>query len=240
MSIRDSPTTSASRSMRRLYRIRRRGGTTRRVRLMDVLPLDPASDSPPYEQLRVQIASRAASGELPAGTRLPTVRALAAELGLATNTVAQGLPRPRGGRRAGRRGPPRHLRGRCRSRGRLRRGRRRRRGVRRDRPPPRPRPSPRPTPSSTAPGASRRRCAPPPRPVGADVRHHHARVGADVRQDVIAGSREDRRPRARGLARRHETAAGSSSCRIATPASSGTCGPTHRVPRGGGLKCVRR
>jgi DNA-binding transcriptional regulator YhcF (GntR family) len=56
---------------------------------MDVLPPDPASDSPPYEQLRVQIASRAASGELPAGTRLPTVRALAAELGLATNTVAK-------------------------------------------------------------------------------------------------------------------------------------------------------
>ena len=56
---------------------------------MDVLPLDPSSDRPPYEQLRVQIASRAASGELAPGTRLPTVRALAAELGLATNTVAK-------------------------------------------------------------------------------------------------------------------------------------------------------
>lgn len=56
---------------------------------MDVHPLDPSSDRPPYEQLRVQIASRAASGDLPPGTRLPTVRALALEIGLATNTVAK-------------------------------------------------------------------------------------------------------------------------------------------------------
>ena len=56
---------------------------------MDVHPLDPSSDRPPYEQLRVQIASRAASGELPPGTRLPTVRALAAGLDLAANTVAK-------------------------------------------------------------------------------------------------------------------------------------------------------
>jgi DNA-binding transcriptional regulator YhcF (GntR family) len=56
---------------------------------MDVHPLDPDSDRPPYEQLRVQLASRAARGELAAGTRLPTVRALAAELRLAVNTVAR-------------------------------------------------------------------------------------------------------------------------------------------------------
>ncbi|WP_343909160.1 GntR family transcriptional regulator [Nocardioides aquiterrae] len=56
---------------------------------MEVFPLDATSDVPPYEQLRVQIASRAASGELPAGTRLPTVRALAADLHLAANTVAK-------------------------------------------------------------------------------------------------------------------------------------------------------
>ena len=49
----------------------------------------PTSDVPPFEQLRAQIATRAASGDLPAGTRLPTVRALAAELGLAANTVAK-------------------------------------------------------------------------------------------------------------------------------------------------------
>ncbi len=56
---------------------------------MQVNPLDPGSQTPPYEQLRVQIASRAASGDLPPGTRLPTVRALAADLGLAVNTVAK-------------------------------------------------------------------------------------------------------------------------------------------------------
>ena len=56
---------------------------------MQVHPLDAFSDIAPYEQLRAQLASQAASGELPAGTRLPTVRALAAELGLAANTVAK-------------------------------------------------------------------------------------------------------------------------------------------------------
>ena len=52
-------------------------------------PVDPTSGDPPFEQLRRQIASRVGSGELPAGTRLPTVRALAAEVGLAVNTVAR-------------------------------------------------------------------------------------------------------------------------------------------------------
>ena len=56
---------------------------------MEVHPVDLSSDRPPFEQLRTQIAARAASGELPPGTRLPTVRALAAELGLAVNTVAK-------------------------------------------------------------------------------------------------------------------------------------------------------
>ena len=56
---------------------------------MEVYPLDAASTVPPFEQLRTQIATRAASGDLPAGTRLPTVRALAADLGLAVNTVAK-------------------------------------------------------------------------------------------------------------------------------------------------------
>jgi DNA-binding transcriptional regulator YhcF (GntR family) len=56
---------------------------------MEVHALDPDSTVPPFEQLRDQIAARAASGDLPAGTRLPTVRALATELGLAANTVAK-------------------------------------------------------------------------------------------------------------------------------------------------------
>ena len=56
---------------------------------MQVYSLDPSSAVAPFEQLRVQLTTRAASGDLPAGTRLPTVRALAAELGLAVNTVAK-------------------------------------------------------------------------------------------------------------------------------------------------------
>jgi DNA-binding transcriptional regulator YhcF (GntR family) len=59
------------------------------VRAMDVHPLDPSAATPPYEQLRTQLAARVASGDLVAGTRLPTVRALAGQLGLAVNTVAR-------------------------------------------------------------------------------------------------------------------------------------------------------
>ncbi|WP_433549573.1 GntR family transcriptional regulator [Streptomyces sp. CA-294286] len=43
----------------------------------------------PYEQLRAQISGKARSGKLPVGYKLPTVRGLAAELGLAPNTVAK-------------------------------------------------------------------------------------------------------------------------------------------------------
>lgn len=53
------------------------------------IAVDPASSVPPYEQLRAQIASQVASGALPAGTRLATVRQMAADLGLAANTVAR-------------------------------------------------------------------------------------------------------------------------------------------------------
>ena len=56
---------------------------------MTVLPLDPDSQEPPFEQLRRQVATRAASGDLPSGTRLPTVRGLAEQLGVATGTVAR-------------------------------------------------------------------------------------------------------------------------------------------------------
>ena len=53
------------------------------------LTLDAASAVPPYEQLRSGIARRVHDGTLPAGARLPTVRSLADDLGLAVNTVAK-------------------------------------------------------------------------------------------------------------------------------------------------------
>ena len=53
------------------------------------LALDSQSSTPPFEQLRSQVIAAVRSGELEPDTRLPTVRALAAELGLATNTVAR-------------------------------------------------------------------------------------------------------------------------------------------------------
>jgi DNA-binding transcriptional regulator YhcF (GntR family) len=56
---------------------------------MSQFAVDPADSRPPYEQLRIQIAARISSGALPPGSRLPTVRALASELGLAVNTVAK-------------------------------------------------------------------------------------------------------------------------------------------------------
>ncbi|WP_424189404.1 GntR family transcriptional regulator [Actinokineospora sp. G85] len=54
-----------------------------------MIPIDPGSPVPPYEQLRAGLAARVTAGELAVGTKLPTVRALAAELGLAANTVAR-------------------------------------------------------------------------------------------------------------------------------------------------------
>jgi DNA-binding transcriptional regulator YhcF (GntR family) len=51
--------------------------------------VDPASGTPPFEQLRRQVAAMVAEGTLPPGSRMPTVRRLAADLGLAANTVAR-------------------------------------------------------------------------------------------------------------------------------------------------------
>jgi DNA-binding transcriptional regulator YhcF (GntR family) len=53
------------------------------------LTIDPTSGDAPYEQIRAQIARQVATGALPAGSRLPTVRALAETLGIAANTVAR-------------------------------------------------------------------------------------------------------------------------------------------------------
>ena len=51
--------------------------------------VDLGAAEPPYEQVRTQIAGLIATGRLGEGDRLPTVRALAADLGTAANTVAR-------------------------------------------------------------------------------------------------------------------------------------------------------
>ena len=56
---------------------------------MAVITIDPASPQPPFEQVRSQLARRISDRTLAVGTRLPTVRGLATELGLAANTVAR-------------------------------------------------------------------------------------------------------------------------------------------------------
>lgn len=54
-----------------------------------MLELDPASPLPPYEQLHAAVVAAVADGRLAPGSKLPTVRGLAEELGLAVNTVAK-------------------------------------------------------------------------------------------------------------------------------------------------------
>ena len=54
-----------------------------------MITLDAASVTPPFEQVRAQLAAQITGGKLAAGTRLPPVRRLADDLGLAVNTVAR-------------------------------------------------------------------------------------------------------------------------------------------------------
>jgi GntR family transcriptional regulator len=53
------------------------------------IAVDDEGPLPPYEQIRSQIAALVHSGTLAEGDRLPTVRALAADLGVAAGTVAR-------------------------------------------------------------------------------------------------------------------------------------------------------
>ena len=55
---------------------------------MDIT-VDPVGITPPYEQVRSQIEALIRAGDLARGTRLPTVRQLSLDLGLAVNTVAR-------------------------------------------------------------------------------------------------------------------------------------------------------
>lgn len=54
-----------------------------------MITLDPSAPEPPYQQIRERFGALIAQGELSAGDRMPTVRALADQLGLAVNTVAR-------------------------------------------------------------------------------------------------------------------------------------------------------
>jgi GntR family transcriptional regulator len=53
------------------------------------IAVDLSSPTPPFEQVRSQIAGHVRSGLLVQGARLPTIRALAADLGVAAGTVAR-------------------------------------------------------------------------------------------------------------------------------------------------------
>ncbi|HQZ35735.1 MAG TPA: GntR family transcriptional regulator [Ilumatobacteraceae bacterium] len=56
---------------------------------MTIVRIDADSPVPPFEQLRVQLSALIRAGELAAGSNLPTVRQLAADLELAKNTVVR-------------------------------------------------------------------------------------------------------------------------------------------------------
>ena len=57
------------------------------------LRIDPEDAAAPYEQICRQIAAGSNDGSLPVGTKLPTVRGLAEQLGLAPGTVAKAYTR---------------------------------------------------------------------------------------------------------------------------------------------------
>lgn len=54
-----------------------------------MLTVDPGSAVPPYEQIRSQIEAMVATGTLAPGDRLPSIRQLAHDLGIAAGTVAR-------------------------------------------------------------------------------------------------------------------------------------------------------
>jgi DNA-binding transcriptional regulator YhcF (GntR family) len=59
------------------------------MRALPVIEIDPASPLPAYRQIADALRLHLVAGRLRAGEQLPTVRALAMELGLNHNTVAE-------------------------------------------------------------------------------------------------------------------------------------------------------
>lgn len=57
--------------------------------ILEGFAADPAAADAPYLQIRRRIASDIAGGAIAVGEKLPSVRALAAQLNLAVNTVAR-------------------------------------------------------------------------------------------------------------------------------------------------------
>ena len=56
---------------------------------MIAIRVEDGSPVPPFEQIRAQLSALIRTGALPARSKLPTVRQLAGDLGLAKNTVAR-------------------------------------------------------------------------------------------------------------------------------------------------------
>ncbi|MGB8390429.1 GntR family transcriptional regulator [Mycobacterium sp.] len=59
------------------------------MELREWLRVDMRAGRPLFDQLRTQVIDGVRDGALPPGTRLPTVRELAGQLGVAVNTVAR-------------------------------------------------------------------------------------------------------------------------------------------------------
>lgn len=57
--------------------------------MLESFDIDQHSDLPPYEQLRREVLSQIDDGRLVAGDKLPTVRKMAGDLGVAVNTAAK-------------------------------------------------------------------------------------------------------------------------------------------------------
>jgi DNA-binding transcriptional regulator YhcF (GntR family) len=54
-----------------------------------IVEVDTGSTVPPFEQVRSSLARQINDATLPVGTKLPTVRQLAADVGIAPNTIAR-------------------------------------------------------------------------------------------------------------------------------------------------------